>query len=140
MRTVRCCHGKPCEGSMPRSIQEFLIIMHLKLLHYYAFEKNFFVLYSPWPFDLCTFRNSSLSCCHPWLNHVKEYDRFLLRNLLTVSQSFFTITIFRSSRFRIYGPSCVKHMSIGTFSPVFTSLVQGAQKNRKSQLISMEET
>ena len=57
VRTVRCCHGKPSEGSMPHSIQEFLIIMHLKLLHYCAFKKNFFVPYSPWPFALCTFRN-----------------------------------------------------------------------------------
>ena len=42
MRTVRCCLGKPCEGSMPRSLQEFLIIMHLKLVHYYVFKNIFF--------------------------------------------------------------------------------------------------
>lgn len=34
---------------MPRSIQEFLIIMHLKSLHYYAFEKSFSSFILPGP-------------------------------------------------------------------------------------------
>lgn len=89
-------------------IWNYCIITYLKIF--------FFALFSPWPFDLWTFRN--LSFCHPWLNHVKEYDRFLLGNLVTISQSFFTSTFFRTSRFHIYGPSFVTPASICTFSSV----------------------
>ena len=97
-------------------IWNYCIIVHLKRIF------SSFILPGPL---ISAHLETSLSC-HPWLNHVKEYDHFLLGNLVTISQSFFTSTIFRSSRFHIHGPSFVTHESICTLSTVFVPLVSAS--------------